>query len=405
MKKKQPKRNLIKEPYRQIITSADLNLRLETFELTPSTIKFHGPRGWCVKKWTLHGGKQEGVDLIEINNGTMRVVICPTRGMGVIGAEFGDIRLGWDSPVKEIVHPCFINLLGRGGLGWLEGFNEWIVRCGLENAGAPGKDKFINNVGDEGEMDLTLHGRIANIPASEVEVIIERQEPYTIKVVGRVFERMFYGPKLELLTEISTTPESNKLTVSDSVINHGGTNQEFQLLYHINLGSPILEKGTRFVAPIRTVAPINQRAAVDVENYNIYPAPTPGFIERVYCLIPYADKNGETMAMLRNANGTRALLIRYSSGELPYLTLWKSTNIPEEGYVTGIEPATGFPYNRRIERKFGRVPVLAPKQARNFTIHYEVLADAESVRKCENEIDKIQGERETTIIKEPPKVE
>ena len=32
------------------------------------------------------------------------------------------------------------------------------------------KDQFINNVGEKAEMDLTLHGKIANIPASEVEV-------------------------------------------------------------------------------------------------------------------------------------------------------------------------------------------------------------------------------------------
>jgi hypothetical protein len=48
------------------------------------------------------------------------------------------VRLGWDSPVKEVVHPQFINLQSRGGLGWLEGFNEWMVRCGLEWAGHPG---------------------------------------------------------------------------------------------------------------------------------------------------------------------------------------------------------------------------------------------------------------------------
>lgn len=405
MKKLSSKRVLKKEPYRQVIISADLNLHLETFELTPSIIKFHGPKGWSIRKWTLHGGKQEGVDLLEINNGAMRTVICPTRGMGIIGAEIGDIRLGWDSPVKEIVHPCFINLLGRGGLGWLEGFNEWIVRCGLENAGAPGKDKFINNVGDEAEMDLTLHGRIANIPASEVEVIVERQEPYTIRVIGHVYERLFYGPKLELVTEISTTPGSNILTVSDTVINHGGANQEFQLLYHINIGRPILEKGARFIAPLQTVTPINQRAANDVENYNIYPAPTPGYIEKVYCLVPYSDREGNTVAMIKNAGGTRALSVRYSTRELPYLTLWKCANIEEEGYVTGIEPATGFPYNRKIERRYGRVPVLAPQQMRNFTIQYEALANSESVKKCEDEIDKIQGEREISIIKEPPKVD
>ena len=56
--------------------------------------------------------------------------------------------------------PKYINLEARGGLGWLEGFNEWLARCGLEWAGHPGPDRFINNVGEQAEMNLTLHGKV-----------------------------------------------------------------------------------------------------------------------------------------------------------------------------------------------------------------------------------------------------
>ena len=80
--------------------------------------------------------------------------------------------MGWDSPVKETVDPRFINLSSRGGLGWLEGFNEFVCRCGLEWRGHPGTDKFINNVGDEATMELTLHGRVANLPASADKALI-----------------------------------------------------------------------------------------------------------------------------------------------------------------------------------------------------------------------------------------
>lgn len=393
-----------REPYRCTIISADLNLRLESFHLTPSMIKFHGPKGWGIKKWSLHGGKQEGVDLIEINNGLMRIVVIPTRGMGILGAEIGDVRLGWDSPVKEVVNPAYINLHSRGGLGWLEGFNEWIVRCGLENTGAPGKDKFINNVGDEAEMDLTLHGKIANIPASEVEIVIERDEPYKIHLIGRVFERMFYGPKLELISEIVTEPNSNKFTIHDTIVNHGSCNQEFQLLYHINFGPPLLEENARFVAPIKELFPINKRAAEDLKNFDVYPAPTPGYVEKVYCITPHADPNGKTVAFLKNANGTRGLALRYSTSELPCLTLWKSTNVPEEGYVTGLEPATSFPYNRRIERQFNRVPVLQAHQSRSFTIEYSACMDKQTVDSVLNEIESIRSGKQTTIIPNPPQI-
>src|SRR5262249_18773603 len=137
---------------------------------------------FSVKKTTLRGGRQEGVDLITITHSRLKLTIVPTRGMGLLQAEGGDVRLGWDSPVKEVVHPQFINLQARGGLGWWEGFNEFLVRCGLEWAGHPGKDTFTNNVCEAAEMALTLHGKIANIPASEVEVAVDRDPPYLIRV-------------------------------------------------------------------------------------------------------------------------------------------------------------------------------------------------------------------------------
>ena len=49
------------------------------------------------------------------------------------------------------------------------------LRAGM--GGHPGKDKFINNTGDDAEMDLTLHGKVGNIPASEVEVLIDASPP------------------------------------------------------------------------------------------------------------------------------------------------------------------------------------------------------------------------------------
>ena len=86
--------------------------------------------------------------------------------MSVYEVKQGDVRLGWNSPVEEIVHPKYIDLESRGGLGWLEGFNEWMVRCGLEFAGHPGEDTFTTNTGGEASMDLSLHGKIGNIPAA-----------------------------------------------------------------------------------------------------------------------------------------------------------------------------------------------------------------------------------------------
>lgn len=394
------------EPFTQILTSVERNIRVGNFEVTPKDLGLPANQGWSVRQKVLHGGLQEGVEVIEINNGRLTVTVIPTRGMGLLDARMGEVRLAWDSPVKEVVHPSHINLESRGGLGWLAGFGEMMVRCGLEYAGHPGKDKFINNTGDEAEMDLTLHGKIGNIPASEVEVLVEKSPPHRIRVRGRVDERMFYGPKLELWTEVWTTPGSDTFTIHDTLKNHGGYDQEFQLIYHANFGATLLEEGARFVGAVKKVTPFNDHAAKSVQTFDRYQGPTIGFVEQVYCLEPLADPQGKSRIMLRNAKGDQAVSMGFSVGELPYVTLWKNTNAKEEGYVTGLEPGTGFPHNRRVERHFGRVPKLKPGATREFSLSFTIHDTAPSVAKGTAAIAAIVANRPTEIESKPvPKPE
>jgi galactose mutarotase-like enzyme len=392
------------EPFRHTLTSVARNERAETWEAAGRAITPAAP-GWSVRKYTLRGGRQEGVDVIVVNNGKLEFTGVPTRGMGVLTARLGEVRLGWDSPVKEVVHPAFVDLQSRGGLGWLEGFNEWMVRCGLESNGHPGTDQFINNVGDEATMELTLHGKIANIPASEVEVVVDREPPFRIRIRGRVEERMFYGPKLELQTEISTEPGSSELRITDVVTNRGAPEQEFELLYHANYGRPLLEAGATFLAPVSRVIPFNAHAAKSVKDYATYAGPTPGFIEQVYCLHPIADAQGRTLIALQNKARDRAVSMAFSVKELPWLTLWKNTAGEGEGYVTGLEPGTNFPNNRRIERQLGRVPKLAPGASHSATLEIAIHTTAAEVKAVAERIAALQGKAQPQLDTQPEKKE
>lgn len=357
---------------------------------------------WSITKEVLKGGKQSGVDLITVDNGRMKIRIIPTRGMNILDMQVDDFRLGWKSPVKEVVHPSYINLDTRGGLGWLDGFNEWMVRCGLEFAGHPGVDKFIDNTGAEAEMNLSLHGKVGNIPASHVEVRIQKEKPHRITIRGTVHERMFFGPKLQLVTEISTLPGSSEVTVTDSVTNNGANDQEMMLIYHTNYGEPLLEAGAKVVAPIRSLAPMNETAIAGLKEYATYGAPQADFLEQVYLTELYADQDDQTLVCLHSKNGERAASISYSVKELPYFTIWKNTTARENGYVTGLEPGTSFPFNRHVERKFGRVPKLAPGETRQFSLTYGVHLGEKTVQSVLSDIEKIQNGRKTAVSEEVP---
>jgi peroxiredoxin len=389
------------EPFRLVLTDVEQNIYEETANLTSSDLTPDCPVSWLVKKYVLHGGRQEGVEVLEVNNGKLSFNVVPTRGMSIQQVLMGDLRLGWDSPVKGLVHPKFINLNTRQGLGWLEGFNEWMVRCGLEFFGAPGTDEFVDNTGNKATMDLTLHGKICNTPASIVEIIIEREAPYRITIRGRVDETLLHGPKLEILTQVSTVPGTSELQISDTVTNRSAIEQEFGILYHGNYGPPLMEKGARFFGPVRQVTPINEHAAKDVSNYALYRAAKAGFPEQVYCLQLWADQADRTKVMLRNAAGDKAVSMAYSVKELPFFTLWKNPVANEDGYVTGLEPGTGFPRNRSIERKFGRVPKLAPHQSRSFTIDFALHTGKDQVNASADEIARIWAGRKTQVDKTP----
>lgn len=391
--------------HRYVLLSATENLRRDTFELTHRDLPTTAGQSWSVRSRTLHGGKQEGVQLVTIDNGRIQITVCPTRGMSIMEVRRGKMRLGWDSPIKEVVHPQHVNLEARGGLGWLDGFNEWMVRCGLEFAGQAGPDRFVTNTGAIAEMNLTLHGKIGNIPASEVVVIVDPDPPHRIRLRGVVHERMFYGPKLELLAELSTVPGTDSFRIDDTVTNRGASDQEFQLIYHANFGPPLMEASARFEVPIKHLSPRNEHAAKAIDQYATYKGPTEGFIEEVFLIEPLADLEGRTMILLRNAAGDIGSTIQWSTSQLPYLTIWKNTAAVKDGYLTGLEPSTGFPYNRSIEREHGRVPKLAPEQTRRFTLNVDLLEGREKVKEASEFIALIQAQQEAKIDRKPLIVE
>lgn len=366
------------------------------------------PAGCRFEREVLSGGKQDGVELITLDNGRLRITVIPTRGLSVLRVDdllHPGFKLGWDSPVKQVVHPKYIDLESRGGLGWLEGFNEWMVRCGLEFAGHPGLDEFTTNTGDTAKMTLSLHGKIGNIPAHHVTATVDTQGDRTqLTVQGEVAEHMFYGPKLTLSTKLVTEPNADWFSIEDTVKNVGGTDQEFQLIYHANYGAPLLEAGAQILVPFKSLTPMNDNAAKHLNSYATYKAPTTSFVEEVFLVEPLAAK-GRSLAVLKNAKGDQATSLRWQVDQLPYLTIWKNTAATADGYVTGIEPATGYPFNRKVERKAGRLPKLKPQESRRFALTFQVHFGAEAISTLEKEVQTIQGDRPRNLVPEPPKVD
>ncbi|MFK7821802.1 MAG: DUF4432 family protein, partial [Planctomycetaceae bacterium] len=143
--------------------------------------------GLSIHKRTLRCGVSAGVDELEVSNGDFRFVVLPTRGMSVHRASYRDDSIGWKSPVNGPVHPSAVDVAEPSGLGWLDGFDELLVRCGLESNGAPEHDP------ETGRLIYPVHGRIGNKPAQKVTVSIEGDE---LTLTGVVEEIRFHFLKL-----------------------------------------------------------------------------------------------------------------------------------------------------------------------------------------------------------------
>jgi hypothetical protein len=316
----------------------------------------------------LQGGKQDGVDVLWIDNGSLKVALLPTRGMGIWRCWLGDLEIGWQSPTMGPVHPSLVPVYDPSGIGWLEGFDELFVRCGLQSNGAPEMD-------ERGQVRYPLHGRIANIPAHSLSVEIDPLAG-TLDVIGTVDEARFLIYGLRLQVHMQFRIGAPTITITDKVTNLFSRPTTMQLLYHINVGQPILEAGSRVVVASKRVAPRDATAAANYANWDRCEAPADGFAEQVYFVEPYADEQGWGTALLHDNPLQNGLAVRFDTRTLPYLTLWKNTMSVDEGYVLGIEPATGFPTRRSFEESKGRLITLAGGQSKTFRTQLEPISSS-----------------------------
>jgi hypothetical protein len=373
-------------PYTKVLTDSSQGFSLKEWQFDSKEAGDDSGKGsWSAKKICLAGGRQEGTEIVEVDNGALKFVVVPTRGMSIWRGEAQGLRLGWDSPVTEIVHPKFVDLTDRGGKGWLNGFGEWLSRCGLESMGPPGPD---------GTQVLTQHGRINYLPTTYLEFRFESQPTPRIVLRGMVDESFMFGPYLRLITEISTEIGSSELVLNDMVLNLADIPQEMESLYHINFGPPFLGAGAKFVAPVKIVAPRDARAAeVDMAKWNLYAGPQPaGYTEQVYFAELWGDQQGFTQALLQAPDGKSGALVAFNVHELPYFTLWKNEAPLKTGYVTGLEPATSYPFHRTEERKAGRLPKLAPDGRHNAKVTVKALLTEAEVNTAVQKIAELQRE-------------
>ena len=322
-------------------------------------------------------GMGRGMQAVQFRTGSgLDFTVLPGRCMDISLASYRGVPLAWRSATGEISSAHH----EPEGLGWLRGFyGGLLVTCGLTYYGAPCED--------EGEA-LGLHGRSSYLAADRVSVGGEWQgEDYIVSVSGRVVQASVFGENVELARKIWARLGEKRFFIEDRITNRGYETTPHMVLYHINLGYPLVDESSRLVAPALKSEPKDEEAAKG-EPWNFY-VPVKGFKEQCFFHYLAAGSDGMTRAGIVNKDLGLGFYEKYRLDDLPRLTEWKMMG--EGTYVVGVEPGNGDVAGRAQARKDGTLRFLEPGEERCYKLELGVMDSTGEIRAFEKECEALKA--------------
>ena len=309
----------------------------------------HDSQVYGIEEHRLVGGKGDGMRLLEINNGKgAELTVVLDRCADISRLRYKGVNLSYFSPCGYVA-PAYYD---AAGANWLKSFTAgYLTTCGLQAVGSP--------CTDEGE-ELPLHGSIANMPAEQVYWLEEEGD---LVVHATIRDEGIFAPKLRMSREIRVSLRSNEFSIQDTIENTGDTKQPFEILYHMNMGYPMLDEDSILEIPSAEVLPRDEHAAEDIGNWMHMMKPEAGYVERCY-YHKFPDRNGK--AGIYQPKLGKGLEITFDAEELDGFVEWKMIGVRD--YVLGLECGNCYPDGRDVMRKTGMLKFLEPGEKKTYQV-------------------------------------
>lgn len=279
-----------------------------------------------VNKIEMQDGKAAGAKMYNVyNHSGMQFDVNISRGLDITHLDFLGENFGFVSPCG-IVSPQYFD---DKGLGFLKSFTAgFMTTCGLKVAGAP--------CDYEGKA-YGLHGNISHTPAEEVTctIVEDGENPY-IKITGTIRDTVLFGDKLVLKREIKCGYKERKITINDKVINEGYTEARHMMLYHCNIGYPLLTPNSELFIPSKEIKSRNAQAEKGINTWRDIQFPDSGYEEMCYYHKLEVDNHNMTSVAVFNNDLNMGVSIEFNADTLDHFMQWKMMGAGE--YVLGLEP-------------------------------------------------------------------
>ncbi|MEX2399342.1 MAG: aldose 1-epimerase family protein [Rhodothermales bacterium] len=315
-----------------------------------------------------------GMRVLDVYNGSgLTFTLLPDRGLDIWTAHYGGHPLTWISPGSP--HPP------DHGSPWLRQFNGGLLTtCGLRHVGPPEVDEETGEQRD-------VHGRFTRLAAD----VVRREgrwvgDEYVFEIAGRIVQSSLFGEQLLVERTYRVRLGEPAIELEDVVTNVSDVATPFMLLYHINVGYPLVREGARFdVAAARTL-PRDDAAEAGFETWADYPAAQREFAEQVF-YHHVQQRGGWAKALL--ANGDLGLMVSWDTTHAPYLSQWK--NVRSGMYVCGIEPGNCVPEGQNAARRGGRLLELDAGASHAFRTRFHIYKGANEIEGARGDVAELRS--------------
>lgn len=311
-----------------------------------------------VQEVRLVGGKGDGMRLLQVSNGLgIMMTVSLDRCADISTLSLKGVNYGYFAE-SGYVAPAYYN---GSVTSFLEGFSAgFLTTCGLSNVGV---ESVVDGV------ELPLHGTISNTPA-EHYYWVETDEAITIH--ARVNQAKIFSDKLILHRQIVCSKSENLITIEDTIENTGLDKTPCMILYHMNVGYPLLSEQSVLNIPSSAVKARTENAAEAIDTWSQVIEPTKGFVEQCY----YHSFEKDGGASIYNPEIKKGLKISYDAKALDYFVQWKMMGVKE--YVLGLEPDNCHPDGRDQMAKEDRLKYIDGLNH----ITYKIKLELTEVEEC-----------------------
>ncbi len=330
-------------------------------------------------------GAARGVRVLEFRTGSgLRFTVLPDRAFDIHDCEHNARAVGWQSPTG-VRHPGLTEHDGEGGLGWLRSFSGLLATCGLDHFGFMESDTAAQyNYPARKTMEYGLHGRIANAPGK----LLGYGEAWdgdecTLFCEAEIRQAAMFGENLVLHRRIEAMVGGSTITIRDRVTNAGFFRTPHMLLYHVNVGYPVIAEGSRYLAPVAEAswASHGENLRHQGVGYRICPAPKSPFVEQAWEHRMAPGPDGIVPVAVVNDRLGFGVLLETRKAELPCHLQWQCFQAGL--YAMGIEPGTNHIGGNAFARRRGELIELEHGEYRDYTVRLSILDGAAAIADAE----------------------